>query len=294
MTKTIKRNKGNFHNFIEAVKAEKDSSNSNQIFINDFWSASNDVFHIPENDYKLEDIILPEDIEEQIRNIAFEHQDKDFFQELGFTTSNKIILYGNPWCGKTKLAYIFSNLLNRELKIVNLSKLVSSHLWETNSNLSNIFTKYGSAQYVLFIDEFDIIGRLRGDTNNDHNEMKRIVNTLLQLIDFLPKDAFIIFATNDVDIIDKALMRRIDLRLELPLPTDKLIIKYLKYRLKSYKKFLWSIDYKKLSKFFEWFSYSDIEKSVEKTLKKELIEYRRSDTKEAFLINTDKFIASID
>jgi SpoVK/Ycf46/Vps4 family AAA+-type ATPase len=68
--------------------------------------------------------------------------------------------------------------------------------------------------------------------------MKRIVNTLLQLIDFLPKEAFIIFATNDVSVIDKALMRRVDIELELPLPSEKLIVKYLKYRLKPYKKFL--------------------------------------------------------
>ena len=60
MTKTIKRNKGNFHNFIEAVKAEKgnDDSGNNQIFINDFSSASNDVFHISENNYELKDVIL--------------------------------------------------------------------------------------------------------------------------------------------------------------------------------------------------------------------------------------------
>jgi SpoVK/Ycf46/Vps4 family AAA+-type ATPase len=48
--------------------------------------------------------------------------------------------------------------------------------------------------------------------------MKRIVNTLLQLIDFFPSEGFLVFATNSIKIIDEALLRRLDRVIEIPLP----------------------------------------------------------------------------
>jgi SpoVK/Ycf46/Vps4 family AAA+-type ATPase len=64
--------------------------------------------------------------------------------------------------------------------------------------------------------------------------MKRVVNSLLQLIDFLPSDAFLILATNDIDIIDKALIRRLDKSIEIPMPTTSNIKKYIKSKLKIF------------------------------------------------------------
>ena len=130
------------------------------------------------------------------------------------------------------ISYILSNTLNRELKIINLSKLVSPHLWETANNISTIFNKYNNENHILFIDEFDIIWRLRWDSNNDHNEMKRIVNSLLQLIDYFPSNWMLIFATNDIKVIDKALLRRMDKVINIPLPSLPNIKKFIKKKIK--------------------------------------------------------------
>ena len=205
-------------------KSTPQDKSFNSIFITDFSSASNDVFHIGKNGYRFKDVVLSKSIEEEVQGIVFEQQDKDFFMTLDLVPTNKIMFYGEPGCGKTMLTYVMAGMLHRELKIVNLSKLVSSHLGETSNNLANIFSKYGTKDYVLFIDEFDIIGRLRGDTNNEHNEMKRIVNTLLQLIDFFPSEGFLVFATNNLEVIDKALIRRLDRVIEIPLPDQDVLI----------------------------------------------------------------------
>ena len=51
--------------------------------------------------------------------------------------------------------------------------------------------------------------------------MKRVVNTLLQLFDFLPKKTIVIAATNQIQMIDPALRRRFDLTLELDIPNEE-------------------------------------------------------------------------
>uniref|UniRef100_UPI003564DC3C AAA family ATPase n=1 Tax=Ancylomarina sp. TaxID=1970196 RepID=UPI003564DC3C len=91
-----------------------------------------------------------------------------------------------------------------------------------------------SQEAVLFFDEFDSLGKERDYDNTDSNEMKRVVNTMLQLIDSLPKHSIIIAATNQIDMIDSALLRRFELKLEFRNPSndlldgfyDKLLAKY--------------------------------------------------------------------
>ncbi len=256
--------------------SSKNSNIHSSVFITDFSSASNDVFHIGKNGYKFKDMVLPKEIAEEAQNIIFEQQDREFLMNFDLQPTNKIMFYWEPGCWKTMITYAIAWMLRRELKIVNLSKLVSSHLWETSNNLANIFSKYWTKDYVLFIDEFDIIGRLRGDTNNEHNEMKRIVNTLLQLIDFFPSEGFLVFATNSMEIIDKALIRRLDRVIEIPLPDQASIKQFLKLKLSKYDKFLEKVNYITLSKSFQGKSFSDIQRTLQKTIKNMLIKHRKS------------------
>jgi SpoVK/Ycf46/Vps4 family AAA+-type ATPase len=208
---------------------------------------------------------------------------------MNLLPSNKIILEWEPWCGKTMIAYIISNALKRELKIVNLSKIISSHLWETASNLSSIFEKYSNENHILFIDEFDIIWRLRWDTNTDHNEMKRIVNSLLQLIDYFPTKWILIFATNDIKIIDKALLRRMDRIIHVPLPTKANIKTFIKNKLIEYKQQIWDINYNELVKKYNGESYSNIDRDMKNKIKKYVIETRKKNIKN-FKISTEVFL----
>ena len=84
------------------------------------------------------------------------------------------------------------------------------------------------------MDEFDSIGKLR-DYNQDHGEMKRVVNTILQLMDYLPQKSLVICATNQIDMIDDALKRRFDMNLKFEKPNEKEIQELIKLTLKSGK-----------------------------------------------------------
>ena len=89
-----------------------------------------------------------------------------------------------------------------------------------------IFDKSARENAVLFLDEFDQIGKMRGNDDRDVGEMRRLVNTLIQLIDYFPEKSLLIAATNQIEIIDKALIRRFQCVIEYQLPDDKALDSY--------------------------------------------------------------------
>ena len=76
---------------------------------------------------------------------------------------------------------------------------------------------------VLFLDEFDAIAKARDDIN-EMGELKRVVNSLLQNIDRMSKDSLILAATNHQQLLDPAIWRRFDYKLEIELPDKDAII----------------------------------------------------------------------
>ncbi|OAN38854.1 hypothetical protein A4X16_15515 [Microbacterium sp. H83] len=95
---------------------------------------------------------------------------------------------------------------------------MSSYLGETATNLSNLFAFASTGSYVLFLDEFDSLGKMRGDVS-DHGELRRVVNAVLQQIDAYTGPSLIVAATNHSQILDAALWRRFDAVIELGLPS---------------------------------------------------------------------------
>ena len=71
---------------------------------------------------------------------------------------------------------------------------------------------------VLFFDEFDAVGKERGDVN-ETGEIKRVVTSLLMQVDALPSYTVVIAASNHSELLDRAVWRRFQFRLELPAPT---------------------------------------------------------------------------
>jgi AAA+ superfamily predicted ATPase len=79
---------------------------------------------------------------------------------------------------------------------------------------------------VLFFDEFDAIGKERGD-QHETGEIKRVVSSLLMQIDRLPSYVVVVAATNHPELLDRAVWRRFQVKLELNKPTKPMIIKWL-------------------------------------------------------------------
>jgi SpoVK/Ycf46/Vps4 family AAA+-type ATPase len=182
----------------------------------------------------LDDIHFSAENKKLLNQLLKEVKHSNALQEYDLPVTNKVLLYGHTGCGKTTTAKAIAKALNKKILILNLGNLVSFKLGETASNITALFKNAQKESAVLFLDEFDSIGKVRDYDNTDSGEMKRLVNTIIQLIDYLPKNVLLIAATNQFSIIDTALLRRFQLKLNFEAPTveqldkfyDSLLAKY--------------------------------------------------------------------
>jgi len=174
------------------------------------------------SDYTFENLVSSNYIRQELDLFVKEHQAADLLRKFNLPIANKVLLHGPSGCGKTLASYVIAGELHKMMVVVNLGAVVSSKLGETSKNLVKIFRKAASEDCIIFIDEFDSLGKIR-DYNQDHGEMKRVVNTILQLFDYLPQTSIVIAATNQKDMLDDALLRRFDLNIKFDLPNEKQI-----------------------------------------------------------------------
>ena len=171
----------------------------------------------------LDDVFLEPRIREQFVQLIKEQTYAKELMEYGLPVNNKILLEGSSGCGKTMTAKAVANALGKNIIILNLSNIVSSRIGETSQNIKMIFDKAARERSVLFLDELDQIGKARGSDDKDVGEMRRLVNTLIQLIDYYPENALLLCATNHAEIIDTAIIRRFQLKIKYEMPSRQFL-----------------------------------------------------------------------
>lgn len=154
-------------------------------------------------------IVLSEKIFDILQGIVLENRRQDILAAYNLKPKNKLLFCGLPGCGKTQTAKVLSSVLSLPLVYVNLTAVFSSYLGETATNLQKIFTYIEQGEWLVLFDEFDAIARDR-DSLNEHGEVKRLVNSLLQLIDNATNQSIFVAATNHEKLLDSAVWRRFD------------------------------------------------------------------------------------
>jgi len=105
-----------------------------------------------------------------------------------------------------------------DLYIARLDGLISSFLGSTAKNIRALFEFAGKTPCILFLDEFDAIAKVRGDTQ-ELGELKRVVNSFIQNLDTLGTQSIVVAATNHEELLDAAIWRRFSYRLALSFPS---------------------------------------------------------------------------
>jgi hypothetical protein len=134
------------------------------------------------------------------------------------TTAISLLMCGPPGTGKSRLVRFIAQELSLDLYIARLDGLISSFLGSTAKNIRALFEFAGKTPCILFLDEFDAIAKLRGDTQ-ELGELKRVVNSFIQNLDTLGTQSIIVAATNHEELLDSAIWRRFSYRLALGFPS---------------------------------------------------------------------------
>jgi SpoVK/Ycf46/Vps4 family AAA+-type ATPase len=175
---------------------------------------------IIERDSLRHHMILSPEIEDRFRRIEQEYVGRERLFHHGLKPRQKILLYGPPGCGKSMGAERIAWNIGLPFLKVRFESIISSYLGESANNLRSIFESTASTPSVLLLDEFDFIAKSR-TYGQDVGEMFRIVNMLLYLLDEYKSPGLLIATTNLEGSIDKALFRRFDEVLQIPMPSDK-------------------------------------------------------------------------
>lgn len=171
---------------------------------------------------RLEDLLLTLPAQESGRQLVEEHMRADVLRTNGYEPRHRILISGPPGNGKTSFAEGIAEALSLPFFVVRYDMLIGSYLGETNARLRKLFDYVRTQPCVLFFDEFDAIGKERGDTH-ETGEIKRVVSFLLMQLDQLPSYVIIMAATNHGELLDRAVWRRFQMRLAFPAPDKKRI-----------------------------------------------------------------------
>lgn len=166
---------------------------------------------------RLSDLVLQKVAREEIREFLSEVGKTELLRSHSLEPRHTVLLVGPPGTGKTSLATAIATELALPFLTVRYEGLVGSYLGETASRLQEIVDYVARTPCVLFFDEFDSVGKERADAQ-ETGEIKRVVSSLLLHMDALPSHCVVICATNHPELLDRAVWRRFELRLELPKP----------------------------------------------------------------------------
>ena len=166
---------------------------------------------------KLPDMVLGNALEKRLTRVVREHKAVRTIRERGLSPRRKLLLVGPPGTGKTMTASALAGELGLPLFVVRLDGLITKFMGETSAKLRLVFDAMNQTRGVYLFDEFDSIGSERG-LGNDVGEIRRVVNSFLQMVERDDSDSLVVAATNHVRLLDRALFRRFDDIIEFDLP----------------------------------------------------------------------------
>lgn len=186
--------------------------------------------------YSWDDLVLPEAeikmLKDACAHVKYRHTvytEWGFSKRASYGRGLSMLFSGPPGTGKTMAAQVVTNQLHMQMYKIQLSQIVSKYIGETEKNLRQVFTEAKNANCILFFDEMDALFGKRSEVKDSHDRHANIETAyLLQQME--EYDGVVLMATNLLQNIDEAFMRRINFVIAFPfpdVPTRKMLWKKL-------------------------------------------------------------------
>src|ERR1041385_7701128 len=227
--------------------------------------------HYPE--IQLTDMVIPEALANRLHRVIKEQKQQQKLREHGLRPRRKLLLLGPPGSGKTMTAAILASELKLPLFTILLEGLITKFMGETAAKLRLIFEAMVVTKGVYLFDEFDAIGARRSYIN-DVGEIRRVLNSFLQLLEKDDSIGLVVAATNHPELLDPALFRRFDDVIEYSLPNREVAEGILKSRLVGFSAS--SIDWDMVLRAGEGLSQAYLARAADEAVKDAILSNTRS------------------
>jgi len=260
---------------IELLSIQNDQPNKTAPFIQ---NGTKDLVYeiLPEKRFR--DLILDQDVLEICQELVEEQHRADLLSSYGLEPRHRVLLAGPPGNGKTTLAEVIASELMYPLIVVRYENLIGSYLGETASRLQKVFEVARSRKCVIFLDEFETLGKERGDTR-ETGEIKRVVSSLLLQIDRLPSHTVVVTASNHPELLDRAVWRRFQVKVQLLAPTKEQRIQFIK-NFEERSSFRFKTSYNSLADKLTGISFSETEEFCIDVLRRCILNHSQDNPKE--------------
>jgi hypothetical protein len=172
--------------------------------------------------YEWDDLVLEGPAREEVEDIvAWVRHEPLLLQGWGLAKRLKpgfrTLFYGPPGTGKTLTASLLGKAVGRPVYRIDLSKVVSKYIGETEKNLASLFDHARHQDWILFFDEADsLFGKRTESRNANDRAANQQIAYLLQRIEDFP--GVVILATNLRSHLDDAFARRFQSMIHFPMP----------------------------------------------------------------------------
>ena len=181
--------------------------------------------------YGWEDLILDAPQKQMLRHICDRVTFRDvvmkdwgFEKKAFYGTGVSTVFYGAPGTGKTMAAQVLAGELGMELYKIDLSRLVSKYIGETEKNLGEVFDQAKKRNVILFFDEADSLFARRSDVSGSNDRYANMeTGYLLQRLE--EYEGITVLATNLIQNLDDAFKRRIRFFIRFPFPDPSMRLK---------------------------------------------------------------------